>query len=87
MADNVTVRPSEGGIQVATDEVDGVHVPIYKLATGVDGVANVLSSSTPLTIRDYTQHDLLRQILVQQKITNAHLALMTEVDFVHDDID
>jgi len=52
MTDNTTVLPSSeaGSITVATDDVSGVHYPIYKLATGGDGVANEISSDNPIPI-------------------------------------
>lgn len=45
MTDNVKVKPSTdtSAVRVATDEVDNVHYPIYKLAKGADGEAALIT--------------------------------------------
>jgi len=52
VSDNVAVKPSDASnaISVATDEVDGVHYPIYKLATGGDGEATLVGASVPVSL-------------------------------------
>jgi hypothetical protein len=51
-SDNVTVNPgeNENAISVATDEIDGVHYPVYKMSYGGLGVQTPVSSSNPLPI-------------------------------------
>jgi hypothetical protein len=52
MADNIKVEPSTevGAVNVATDDVGGVHYPVYKTAFGVDGAATPVSKSEPLPV-------------------------------------
>lgn len=51
MADNVSVTEGSGKT-IATDDVSGVQYQIVKLATGADGVADLLSTSAPLPVSD-----------------------------------
>jgi len=55
MADNVGVRPSTttGSVSVATDEINDVHYPIYKVAWGADGIANPASHDYPFPVADF----------------------------------
>lgn len=52
MADNIGVRPSTttGSVNVATDDIGGVHYPIYKQAYGSDGEAISVDLATPLPV-------------------------------------
>ena len=54
MSDNVNVKPSTDAtaISVATDDVDNVHYPIYKMATGDDGEATLISYDNKLWVQD-----------------------------------
>lgn len=51
MADNVSVTEGSGKT-IATDDVGGVQYQVVKLATGADGVADLLSTSAPLPVSD-----------------------------------
>jgi hypothetical protein len=52
MTDNIDVQPGEraGKVAVATDDIGGVHFPIYKLAYGADGEQTSVSPVFPLPI-------------------------------------
>jgi hypothetical protein len=50
MADNVTLNPGTGGAVIATDDIDGVQYQRVKLAFGANGVADDVSSATPLPV-------------------------------------
>lgn len=86
MADNIKVRPSEGGVNVATDVVDGVHYPVYKTAVGDDGEAVLVSSQTPLPISSSISEEILQQVLVQLKKINSQLVMLTDVDITDDEV-
>jgi len=54
LSDNIDVQPGErpGKVAVATDEVGGVHYPIYKLAVGSDGAVTLIDADNgvPVTV-------------------------------------
>ena len=52
MVDNVDVRPSDSvdAVSVATDDIGGVHYPIYKTAFGADGSVTQVNQANPLPI-------------------------------------
>lgn len=52
MSDNVKINPAtkKGAINVATDNVDEVHYPLYKLAIGDDGEASLVSVTNALPV-------------------------------------
>jgi len=51
-SDNVKVNPSlnNNAINVATDDIKGVHFPIYKHAFGKNGFATLVSSENRLPV-------------------------------------
>jgi hypothetical protein len=51
-SDNVKVNPggANNAISVATDEIDGIHYPVYKMSYGELGVQIPISPSNPLPI-------------------------------------
>jgi len=53
LADNIAVEPSghSDRVDVATDEIGGIHYPVYKHAYGVDGEVTLVSETDPLPIR------------------------------------
>jgi len=55
MADNVKVKGSvsAGAIDVATDDIGGIHHPQYKIEFGADGTATPVDSTNPLPIQLY----------------------------------
>jgi hypothetical protein len=57
MADNINVTPSADGsaVAVATDDVSGVHYPVYKPAFGADGTVTLVSGGSPMPVTDYLQ--------------------------------
>lgn len=97
MTDNVKVNPSlnNNAVNVATDEIDSVHFPVYKHAFGKDGTATLVSSNDPLPINLsgeqgndlITSTYLLNNILTELKILNAYNArgygeMLTEDDLL-----
>jgi hypothetical protein len=59
MADNIVLSAGTGdGGTVATDEVSSRHFQIVKLAEGGDGVAVLVSGSTPLSVKGTTDFPL-----------------------------
>lgn len=55
MADNTTVLPSPdaAAITIATDDVGGVHYPVYKLAQGPADSATLVDSNNPLFVSNF----------------------------------
>jgi len=47
MADNIAITPGSGAT-VRTDDIDGVHYQVVKLAWGDDGTASFTATATPL---------------------------------------
>ena len=86
MSDNVAVKPSDASnaISVATDEVDGVHYPIYKLATGGDGLlairipAPVRVAVAPVPERGARTNECAQHMSTFQP-TNDHHHLMETI--------
>jgi len=87
MADNIKVRPSEGGVDVATDVVDNIHYPIYKTAIGDDGDADLISASNPIPVSDLSSVEFLKNILIQLKKLNAHMAMLTEFEISDNEVE
>jgi hypothetical protein len=87
VTDHIKVRPSEGGVDVATDVVDGVHYPIYKTAIGVDGEALPVSSVDPFPVVNSKSNVILSNILEELKRINFHLALITELDVNNNEVE
>lgn len=87
MADNIKVRPSEGGVNVATDVVDGVHYPVYKMVIGADGKAALISSEVPFPVISSNTAELLQQILMQLKKINSQLGMLTDVDIANNEVE
>lgn len=87
MSDNIKVRPSEGGVNVATDVVDGVHYPVYKMATGADGNAVLVSAEIPFPTSSSNMEELLQQMLMQLKKINYQLVMLTDVDIANNEVD
>ena len=49
MADDVQINPGSGGAVIRTDELDGKHYQVIKIAFGADGTLEAfVSSTTPL---------------------------------------
>lgn len=80
MADNIGVKPntSSAAVSVATDNVNGIHYPVYKFAIGPDGSATLIDSDNPIPVESTDLIDLLREIrdvnkeiLKQMKTINA----------------
>ena len=88
MTDNITVHPSteDNRVSVATDEVDQVHYPIYKLALGADGEAVLVSADTPIPVQ-VTAHThesdsvtLLNEISAKLSTLIEYESLLHKVD-------
>lgn len=86
MADNIKVRPSEGGVDVATDVVDDIHYPIYKTALGDDGDAKLVSSSNPIPVCNLRSEELLENISIQLKKLNMHMAMLIEFEISDNEV-
>lgn len=86
MADNIKVRPSEGGVNVATDVVDGVHYPVYKTAVGDDGKAVLVSPEVPFPTSSSNVEEILQQMLMQLKKMNSYLAMLTDIDIANNEV-
>ena len=52
MSDNTPIRPiaNQDTITVATDDISGVHYPIYKMAYGALDTATLVSPSNPMPV-------------------------------------
>lgn len=87
MGDNIKVRPSEGGVDVATDIVDDVHYPIYKAALGDEGDAELVSSANPIPTCDLQSEELLKNIFIQLKKLNMYMAMLTEFEISDNEIE
>lgn len=63
MADNINVRhdPTFNTVPVATDEIGGVHYPVYKMSYGADGVVTPISEANALPIVLQDPNDSTRQ--------------------------
>lgn len=55
MADNIKVRPGTGtrALDVATDDIGGVHYPVYKTSFGADGSVTQVDNNNPLPVGIY----------------------------------
>ena len=71
MADNVKVRPSTDNtaVNVATDDIGGVHYPEYKQGYGVDGSYTPVSAGNPLPVTDYYL-ELVKGNIAGQSVVN-----------------
>lgn len=96
MTDNINVKPGRGGNvkSVATDNVDEVHYPLYKLAIGEDGEASLVSVSNALPVTasddDVARHtdtkDILSGILMELRIMNAYNAMGFDEELTEKDL-
>ena len=91
MADNIGVRPSTttGSVNVATDEVDGVHYPVYKIAVGEDGAATPVGENDPLHVSTTDETGILAcltRIEKELKKLNLYNALAHDVELTNEDI-
>ncbi len=88
MTDNIPVKPSDDStrLDVATDEIDSVHYPIYKQAFGKDGEVYLIDVSRPMpVVTDSDLRESVDSLVVQLKILNAYMAegfdqIITEED-------
>jgi len=95
MTDNVKILASTdlNAVNVATDDVDSVHYPVYKLAIGEDGKAALVGDGTahggPVYIpaHDEITATLLNGILKEMKIMNIHLSMMTDNEITKAELD
>ena len=80
--DNIDVKPStnRNAVSVATDVVDGVHIPIYKQAIGGDGEANPVGYDNPIPVQD-TQAAMLNTKLDELIIIQRGMLLLLEAAF------
>lgn len=67
MTDNITVNPGkeDNRVSVATDEVDQIHYPVYKMAIGADGEAVLINANNPIPVQITAQTyetDIVREL-------------------------
>jgi hypothetical protein len=86
VADNIDVQPGErpGKVAVVTDEIDGVHHPLYKIEYGADGEATQVDSDNPLPVDQSATDELhetavylkesIDDLLIEQRLTNEYLS-------------
>jgi len=49
--DNIKVEPGrKNAVEVATDDISGVHYPLYKIAFGADGTATLVNADNGLPV-------------------------------------
>ena len=102
MADNIEVQPGtkNGRKAVATDEIDNVHYPIYKLSVGPLGIQIPVDEDNPLPVLDNsaallaaqleTDNDtlnLLNDILSELKIMNTYNAMAHNQELTKEDLE
>ncbi len=87
MADNVGVRPSTttGSVSVATDEIEEVHYPIYKIAKGGDGEVTLIDADNPLPVAQQLTFEtdalpILNEISLKLSKLLEYQALLHEID-------
>jgi len=87
MTDNINVKPStdQSSVSIATDVIDSVHYPVYKLAIGKDGVANLITDDgIPIYFTEVMKaHNnevvqAINKLEKQLKIMNMHLSMITD---------
>lgn len=96
MADNINVKPDTGdsAVAVATDDVGGVHYPLYKIAIGSDGEASLVSVSnglpTTASTSDanafYALKDSVDTLVKQIKISNKYRAIAHGFELTEEDL-
>jgi len=99
MADNIAVKGSSvtGAVQVATDDISGVHYPVYKLAFGADGTVTIVDAdnglpvSLPETANSYVRDEqvlsALQGVIKELRIMNIHLSMMTDNEITRSELD
>lgn len=88
MTDNIKVNPSseQESVSVATDNIDNVHYPVYKMAIGDDGEADLIDKSNrvPVQLPDITHETdtviLLNEISKKLSILIKYEAMLHKVD-------
>lgn len=95
MTDNIDVKPSadSSAVSVATDVVDEVHYPVYKVAFGEDGSATLVDSDglpVQLSVDDSVRQEAIKctldMILNELKIMNTHFAEWDHNHLTGDDL-
>ena len=101
MADNIDVQPGtkNGRKAVATDEIDNVHHPEYKIEFGAKGTATPVDADNPLPtsfseslldnqlLASYRIRDELIELNLQMKILNKYMSKWHGEEITHEDID
>jgi len=99
MTDNIDVKPSDSPsrVSVATDDIDGTHYPIYKLAHGAEGEITLVQvgygmplatdqsegNVTNTRVFDEGANELLGEMLIVLKKIEYHLSVATGDEFVN----
>lgn len=77
MKDSIGVQPQTNlsAVKVITDNVDSIHYPIYKIATGNFGEVDLVGNDNPLAVMMLDFKTLMKELIIQMKINNAYHAL------------
>ena len=99
MSDNVKVNPGQEGyaITVATDDIGGIHYPIYKVSYGADGAQTPVDADNPLPTEnkeliaskletDNDMLNLLNDVLSELKIMNLYNAMTHNQELTKEDL-
>ena len=93
MADNIDVNPGNESdkVSVATDDIDGVHYPIYKFAIGADGEATLVDSDNRIPVK--LEYEPLADVLsclqrIEKELLKMNLynALAHDEEITNEDI-
>ena len=97
MTDSINVKPGKGGtaVPVATDVIDAVHYPVYKVSFGEDGAATLVDSDNGLPIalparqthNFARQEELLEDIVLQLRLLNKYMSIGHDEEFTASDLE
>jgi len=87
MSDNtqLNARQTEGDT-IATDDIDGVKHQRVKIQQGADGEATDVSIAQGLSVED-NNSVLMKGLLLELKILNLHMSVMTDNFFTKQDVE
>jgi len=92
MSDNVLFQTEEHatpdrGVEVATDNIDGIDYQRMKIDVGGDGkVGGSASIDNPLPVKDLMMFSLLEEILTTLKKIETHLSYATDTELKDQDV-
>ncbi len=87
MSDNIPVKPSDAStaLPVATDDIEGTHYPIYKMAFGEDGEVFLVADDTPhpVTIKSQVLTHETDAVILLQEISDKLTVLIEYEILLH----